>query len=359
MIALAACGNGSSKDEHLAITARIDGPYVVLTTTCTRDGSLEVLGQSTTCDEGPTELRIFATKLGVGPHTVTAEANRGDERMKGEVTITIPAAAVAPFMAIEACKDEYSEGRVGVVVKTGDKNFPCRSFQGAHVKLAIKATPKAKLTFGDKPVAISDTGEAEPLVDLDKGIQAMTLDQLDGDSPPSIEVPWTLEVGNSKLAGKITVQLNLGETDQLAGQWLGAIAAGTIDRPGFSGAKPGERRTIALVREDGALKLSDRRGTVRDLDLVAVAKETRRTESGTCDFKSDGKVVHARRFSAEVEVKVTNLADGSTVATQKFSPRPDSCPTFVTLDPADPKTAVGPDSDQIMKWLETFTLPAS
>lgn len=371
LLTLAACGNGSSKDVpagatagHLAVTAKIDGPYVVVTATCTEYATLEALGASTTCHEGPTELRILATKLGAGPHTFAAEANHGDERMKGEVAITIPAAAVAPFLVIEDCVSEYSgnDGRVGVFVKTGGKNFNCDSFHGARVKLEIKASPNAKLTFGGKPITIAETGEAAPIVDLSEGILALTVDQLAVDSMSAstpIEVPWTLEVGNSKLAGKITVQESVGYAGKLSGQWLADIAAGKIDRPAFTVAKPGERRTIALFGDDGKLSLTDRRGTVRDLDLIAVAKEIGRTESGTCDFESSGKVVRARRFSVEVEVKITNLADGSVVATKKFLPSPDGCPMFVTFDPSDPRTAVSPDSDKIMKWLETFALPTA
>ena len=223
LIALAACGNAGSKDVpagatagHLDVTAKIDGPNIVVTATCPEWAKLEALGESTFCKVGPTELRVLASKLGTGSRTFAAEATHGSERWKGEVAITIPAAAVAPFFVIEDCNSEISgnDDRVGVFVKTGGKSFNCYTFHGARVKLQIKASPNAKLTFGGKPITIPETGEAEPIIDLTEGLLGLTIDQLavesSGASTP-IEVPWTLEVGSSKLAGKITVQETVGE----------------------------------------------------------------------------------------------------------------------------------------------------
>lgn len=368
LLVLAACGSKGSKDEPasdvtgvLAMTAKTDGPQVVLTTTCPEYGTLEARGESVMCKAGPTELRLLASKLGAGTHTITADARHGEVHLHGEVTVTVPAAALAPYMVIADCNGDISDKYVGVTVKSGGKSFDCNTFHGARVRLAINATPNAKLTFGTKAITIPESGVAEPIVDLTEGILAFTVDQL-ADSErvsPPIEVPWTLEVAGTKLAGKITVQESILDAGGLAGLWLADVAAGKIDRPAFSVAKPGERRTIVLLGTNGKVQTTDRRGTVRDLDLIAVETEASRVEQGHCDFDSDGKQVRARRFAVTIDVKVTNLVDGSAIGTRSFTPSADGCPMFDMFDPADPQTVVGPDRGPVMKWLETLALPTA
>lgn len=372
LLALAACGKGTpaaSDDPEgppapLEATARIEGSTVVVHAKCPAYWTIEIVGQSAPCLGTGADVKLVAAKLGAGHHDVAMSATGGfkQKTITGSFAVDVPAAAVAPYFVIDGCASEYEREDVGLFVKGAGKPQMCRSYHGARAKLQIKASPNAKVTIGVQTMTVPDSGELEPIVDLTEPLLGLTIDQLAVDSlgaSPTMTMPWKLDAGGSQLTGTLEITEEVGEGGKLARQLLKDVAAGKVDRPAFTVAKPSERRTIALLGLDDKATPTDRRGTVRDLDLVAVERETARTESGTCEFDSNGKVVRARRFSVEVEVTVTNLADGTVVATKKFAPSKDSCPMFEMMDPRDPQTAVSPNQDGIMAWLETLTRATS
>jgi hypothetical protein len=274
--------------------------------------------------------------------------------------VEVPEVPKDPFFTLDDCVSDYSsvEDSASISVTSGDKSLDCRSFHGVRAKVKLHVNPGAKLQIAGRDVTVPATGAVETIVDFSDAILDVSIDDFAADTLDSksaeLTVPWKLEAGGKSIEGKLTLTEASYEHGKLYRQWLRDVSDGKIDHPSFTAAAKGERKTIALLDVDNRdITPTDRRGKVRDLDMVAVEKETKRTESGVCEFDTNGTVTRAKRFGVELEVTVSSLTDGHVVATKTF-PAPSGCPSFEMLDPNDPKTAVRPRKEDITRWLESF-----
>jgi hypothetical protein len=252
-------------------------------------------------------------------------------------------------------------------VKVGERTESCETFNGANAKLIIEANPNAKLTIAGKTETIPESGTLAHVVDLTEPVLALKLDDVAVDpqeptkrsTKASIAVPYSLESDGTTLAGNLEFTEVVGFEGGLGSHFLALVAAGKAERGGFTTAKTGERRTVGWVGHDGKLRVTDRSGAIRDVDLIAVEHETARSENGTCDYEAEGKQIRAKRVLVDIELAVMNLADG-TVENKPFpaSPDPRNCPMFSVMDRKDPKAEARVADDTIKAWLDSLAAPA-
>lgn len=355
----AAAGCGGGKDLSLTATAKVEGSFVVVSATCNIYGQIEASGVSSDCrPDAPAVLRIPAQRLGTGAQKVVVNGSGAGKKAQVEVAVDIPASATGPYFTVTKCGGDTSGDFI--TVEDGGKKLECHTAGGARVKLAMQASPGGKLTIGGKTVTAAD-GELELAVELGEGILALSLDDLlsDASDGPKIAVPWKLEAGGKQIEGQLTAAVKFGNHKTVMWQWLRDVAGGKVDRPAFQPRAEGRKTAIRVPTEKYAkLATTDRRGTVRELGLIAIEREVKRTKDGSCEFESNGKVIKAARFGVELEVKVIGTADGKEVTTKVF-PAPAGCPTFAMLRPDRAEVAVRADEAAVMAWLDTLTEPGA
>jgi hypothetical protein len=268
-----------------------------------------------------------------------------------------------PFFEVSKCGGGGGTGDNFLALDVDGKSIvDCQTFGGARAKLWMRATPKGKLQLGATTLSVPDGGSLDRVVELGDAILGLSIDDFvqKGAAETPLVVPWKLDTDGKHLEGKLQFAVRFMRQSQVFRQWLRDILDGKVDRPAFTAAPAGERRTVLRIPPDdyGDLTVSDRRGTVRDLDVVAREREGTRAEAGECEFDSKGKVVRAKRFSVPVEVDVVELATGKVLAKKTF-PAPTTCPSFVMMDPKRPEVAVRVAADEVTKWLAQFEAPAS
>ena len=353
--AAAGCGG---KDLSLTATAKVDGSFVVVTASCNVYSKLEVSGITGDCTpEAPATIRVPAQRFGAGSKTVAVVLTGIGKRKQVDVAVDIPASATGPFFVVTKC---IGDGGEFLGLEDGGRKFDCHTAGGARVKLAIQASPGAKLTIGGQTMGVPDT-QFEHGVDLSDGILALSIDDLlsDASDGPRLAIPWKLEADGKQIEGKLTAFVKFGNHKTVMWQWLRDVTAGKMDRPAFQPRAEGRTTAIRVPTEKFAkLTTTDRRGTVRELGLIAVEREVKRTKGGTCEFESKGKVITAARFGIELEVKVIGTADGKAVTTKIF-PAPAGCPSFAMLRPGKAEVAVRVREADVMTWLDTLTEPGA
>jgi hypothetical protein len=359
--AIAAAAGCGGKDLSLTATAKVDGTFVVITASCSLPAQVEASGVAGDCrPDAPVMLRVPAQRIGAGAKSVAVSGNGAGKRAQLQVAVDVPAAATGPYFLVTKC---MGDGGEFLALEDGGRKHDCHTAGGARVKLAIQASPGAKLTIGGQTVGVPDGGQFELGVDLGEGILALSIDDLlsDASDGPKLAIPWKLDAAGQQLEGKLTAFVKFGQHDTLMWRWLRDVAAGKVDRPAFQPRAEGRRTAIRVPAEKFAkLTPTDRRGTVRELGLIAIEREARRTQSGTCQFegRGKGKVITATRFGVELEVKVVNTADGKEVTTKSF-PAPAGCPSFAMLRPDRAEVAVRVGEADVMAWLDTLTEPGA
>ena len=354
-----AAGCGGGKDLSLTATAKVDGNFVVITATCNLRSDVEAAGISGACTpEAPLTLRVPAQQIGTGPKKVAVTMSAVGKRATVEAAVDVPATATGPYFLVTKCGGDSGEF---LDLDDSGRKFQCHTAGGARLKLSIQATPGAKLTIGGQTVGVPDGGQFELGVDLGEGILALPVDDLlsDASEGPKLVLPWKLDAAGKPLEGKLTASVKFGSHKQVMWQWLRDFADGKIDRPAFQPRTEGRQTALRVPTEKFAkLGLTDRRGTVREIGLIAVEREARRTERGTCKFESKGKIVTVKRLDVPVEVKVIGTADGKPVTTKVF-PAPADCPSFAFMRSDRPEVTVRVADADVMKWLDTLTEPGA
>jgi hypothetical protein len=264
--------------------------------------------------------------------------------------------ASGPYFKVAKCASDSDSQPIDLVV--GDKPVICTTFGGARSKLAIRANPNAKLTLGAKQVTIPASGELDTIVEFGDAILALAIDdfvssEIGAETP--LTIPWKLEGAGKPLDGTLKFTVRFGQQSRMFRRWVRDVVDGKIDRPAFAPPQKNQRKTVLRVPSDdySAMTVTDRRGKVADVDLVAVEREVKRTQQGTCDFNSTGKVTRARRFGVEVEVELFETAGGTSVEKKSFAD-PGGCPMFAMLAPSNPEVAVRVDVKVVMAWLEAL-----
>lgn len=348
-------------------TATLERAMVKLHLACPRLAEITIDGgKPETCFDMKLDTTIPAAAIGAGHHVFDVRAKRRNGQvLTTTIALDIPASATGPYFEVTGCEQDYQD-RERVALELGGGTTPnalCETFHGARVKLAFSATPRAQLAIGGKTLAVPDAGTGTIVVELGDLLLARSLDDFvatsPGAAPPPMPVAWRLTAGPTALDGTLTIGERSYASGQLETMWMRALIAGKIDRPAFTPPKPGERKTVLLVGENGRdLYATDHRGTVRDLDLVAVERETGRREAGTCELEDhDKRKIVAKRLAVDLEVAVTSLADGKVVTTKAFPGPATGCPWFSMLDKAHPEVAVRVEKKQVEDWLETLATP--
>ena len=352
-----ACGGG--KDLSITATGKLDGSFVVITATCSIYAQVEAAGISADCSpDKPLTLRVPAQKIGSGKQTVAVSASGAGKQAKAELSVDIPAAATGPYFVVTKCGGDSGEF---LDLKDGERTFDCHTSGGARVQLSVQGSPGGKLTLGGKAATLPESGQLDLGVDLSEGILGLSIDDLlsDASQGPQIGVPWKLEAAGKSIDGKLTASVKFGSHKQVMWQWLQDLTAGKIDRPAFQPRAEGRKTALRVPTEKfSKIGATDRRGTVREVALLAVEREAKRAKAGTCQFDSSGKVVTATRYDIEIEVKVIGTADGKPVTTKSF-PAPAACPMFAMMRPDKPEVTVRVDDADVMKWLDTLTEPGA
>ena len=351
----AGCGG---KELSLTATAKVEGNFVVVTASCNIRSQVEASGVSGPCaPDAPAMLRVPAERIGTGAKSVAVVLTGAGKRAQVDVAVDIPASATGPYFLVAKC---VGDGGEFLGLEDGGRKFDCHTAGGARITLSMQASPGAKLTIGGKTVGVPE-GPFELGVDLGDGILALSIDDLlsDASDGPKLAIPWKLDAAGKQIEGKLTAFVKFGQHDTVMWQWLHDVAAGKVDRPAFQPRAEGRKTAVRVPTEKFAkLTATDCRGTVRELGLIAVEREVKRTKGGTCEFESKGKVITAARFGVELEVKVIGTADGKEVTTKIF-PAPTGCPSFAMLRPDRAEVAVRASEADVMAWLDTLTEPGA
>lgn len=366
MLILGGACKKEGKIPVLEATAKVVGPNVAVTAACTNFVTLSggELGAAS-CNDGKATLEIPVDKLGKGMQTIHVRGSNENGRTMAEtdVTVDISLTGQAPYLRVTGCeRDETDNSPASLDLKIGDRTEKCRTFNGANAKLVIEANPNAKLTIAGKTETIPESGKLTLLVDLTEPVLALKLADVAVDPESglnniksTVSVSYSLGSDGKTLDGKLEFTEAPGFEGDLGSHFLAQLVAGKGERGGFTPAKPGERRTAGWVSYDGKLRVTDRSGTLRDLDLVAAERETTRTESGTCAYVTpDGaQKVNAKRTLVDNELAVMNLADG-TVEKRAFAADPDNCTEFAMMDRKDPKAEARVAAPAVTAWIESL-----
>ena len=374
LVLVVVLGGACKKDEPIAVlqaTATATGPAVVITATCTNFQSIAAPERSAfaDCKDGKVRLEVPADKLGKGKQTihVIASNENGRTMAVADLAVDVSLTGQPPYLRVTGCDHEPSdEHSTSLQVKVGERSESCETFTGATAKLIIEANPNAKLTIAGNTETIPESGTLTHVVDLAEPVRGLKLEEVavDPQAPlkrtkaSSIAVPYSLESDGKTLAGNLEFTEIAGFEGGLGSRYLALVAAGKTERGAFTTAKPGERRTVGWVGHDGKLRVTDRSGTIRDVDLIAVEHETARRENGTCDYEAEGKHIRAKRVLVDIELAVMNLSDG-TVEKRPFpaSTDPRNCPMFSVMDRKDPKAEARVADDTITDWLDSLAEP--
>jgi hypothetical protein len=357
-VALTAAAGCGGQDLSLTATAKVEGSFVVVSASCSMHARVEAAGVAGECGPAaPATLRVPAQRLGTGAKTIAVSGSGAGKQAQVEVTVDIPASATGPYFAVTKCSNDSTEF---LTLDDRGRALQCSTAGGARVKLTMQASPGGKLTIGGKTVTAAD-GDFELGVELSEGILALSIDDLHSTASdgPKLAIPWKLEAGGKQIEGQLTAAVKFGSHKTVVWQWLRDVAAGKVDRPAFQPRAEGRKTAIRVPTEKFAkLTTTDQRGTVRELALIAIEREVKRTKAGTCQFDSNGKVITAARFGVELEVKVIGTGDGKEVATKIF-PAPSGCPSFAMLRPDRAEVAVRAGEADVMAWLDTLTEPGA
>jgi len=358
LLALALVASCGKDETSIKASVRVDGTFVVVEVSCPGATSVRAAGASEHCSKGsPAVIRIPADTFGAGTHKIMVEGEMTSLKpTKVELTVDIPASALGPSFTVEDC----AQGPEGdsMDLKVGDTAFSCRTSGGARAKLTGRASPRGKLTIGAKTIDVPDSGKYEVVADLSGGILALTIDDLvSRNAEPAIVVPWKVDAGGKQIEGTLAFSLKYGGHRKVMGQWLRDVVDGKIDRPVFTPRTEGRHTAVRAPTGDQELIATDRRGTVRELGLIAIDRETKRTQDGVCRFDSTQGSVTATRYGVELEVKVVSTADGKVVATRTFPPGK-GCPTVALLDRKKPEVGIPTPDTEISAWIDTLTAVA-
>lgn len=364
-------GGACKKDDKFAkldATATVVGSTVVVTAPCTNFESVAAAerGAFTKCANGQARLEIPIEKLGTGKQTINLRGSDSSGRTIAlvDLEVDVELSGRPPYLRASCTdSDPADEFPTTIAVKIGEQNaVECQIFGGANAKVIFEGNPNSKLSIAGKTVTVPETGKLTQLIDFTEQVLALKLADVANDpeepmasrAETMIAIPYSLESDGKTLAG--TVELRENTAGHLGTHFLARVAAGKAERGGFTAPKAGERRTAGWVTAKGKLFVTDRSGTIREVDLVATDRETGRTENGTCEYTDmDGKAVTAKRILIDVELAVMNLADG-TVEKKPF-PSPRMCPAFEVTEVKDPKAEARVENEAIKAWLASLAAP--
>ncbi|MBL0219461.1 MAG: hypothetical protein IPQ07_37030 [Myxococcales bacterium] len=362
-------GGACKKEEKiqaLAATAKVVGTAVAVTAVCTNFVTLSggELGAAS-CKDGKATLEIPVDKLGKGKQTFHVRGSNENGRTMAEtdLTVDISLTGQAPYLRVTGCESDNTDNSpTSLDLKIGDRTERCRTFNGANAKLVIEANPNAKLTVAGKTETLPESGKLTLLVDLTEPVLALKLADVAVEPESSsstiksaVSVSYSLGSDGKTLDGRMEFSEVPGSEGDLGSHFLAQLAAGKGERGGFTPAKPGERRSAGWVSYDGKLRVTDRSGTLRDLDLIAAERETTRTESGTCTYVTPDRAqkINAKRTLVDSELVLMNLADG-TVEKRAFAADPDNCSQFAMMDRKDPKAEARVAIPAVTAWIESL-----
>ncbi len=340
-------------------------------------------GATATAKFSSATIDIPAEKVGEGQQELTVVVTRGSKTKSKKVNVTVPAAALAPFLTITGCEG-FTKGNYGAgAVKMKSKGMPsytkeqrCALQPSGAIALKLKANADAEVKVGDTKAQMGD-GVGIDLLPITPVLHKLSLRGV-GDSKASGEFPYSVQATSSRGGKTVTYPVDL--TIELKAI-RSALFDAVLETDGGKAARwprtahDGKPRGVAFAAKRHPVRVDGQDQTILnssyaqvlvaggehkadEVDLFAVASPSDVTKRGACTgYRTISGVGGVRNtgFVMGFDVKVYDHT-GKEVASKVFSkPKKTRCPS--TLSGTRGKTTIlvwAPNKADVEQWLESL-----